>query len=103
MMTLVDLTYQHTNRLMLVEGPEITVRSVAARLPTRGDVPLNPATTPSPAGSNRCSTILVGPESSSATLGARSSVTTIRSYSPSVSPSFRYGCAPPVAWAAGGW
>jgi hypothetical protein len=33
----VDLMYQHKNRLILVEGPEITVRPVAARLPTRGD------------------------------------------------------------------
>jgi hypothetical protein len=34
---LVDLAHQHTNRLMLVEGPEITVRPVRARVLTRND------------------------------------------------------------------
>ncbi len=33
----VHLTYHNTNRLILVEGPEITVRPVATRLPTRDD------------------------------------------------------------------
>jgi hypothetical protein len=34
--TVVDLTHQHTNRAVLVEGPEITIRSVGTRRVTRG-------------------------------------------------------------------
>ncbi len=33
----VDLTHQNKNRLIFVQGPEITVRPVSARLLTRGD------------------------------------------------------------------
>jgi hypothetical protein len=32
----VDLTCQHKNQILLVEGPEITVRSVATRRVTGG-------------------------------------------------------------------
>lgn len=39
MATLVDLTQHNKNRLILVQGPEITVRPVSTRLLTRGDVP----------------------------------------------------------------
>lgn len=34
---LVDLTHHNKNRSILVQGPEITVRPVSARLLTRGD------------------------------------------------------------------
>ncbi|SBW24991.1 hypothetical protein FDG2_4375 [Candidatus Protofrankia californiensis] len=34
---MVDLTYQHKNRLILVADPEIAVRPVATRISTRGD------------------------------------------------------------------
>ncbi len=34
---LVDLTHHQKNHLILVEGPEITIRPVAARLLTRSD------------------------------------------------------------------
>ncbi len=33
----VDLTHQNKNRLIFVQGPEITIRPVAARLLTRDD------------------------------------------------------------------
>ncbi len=33
----VDLTYHDTNRSILVEGPEVTVRPVGTRLPARDD------------------------------------------------------------------
>jgi len=32
----VDLTHQHTNHTVLVEGPEITIRPVGARRPVVG-------------------------------------------------------------------
>ncbi|MEX5635533.1 hypothetical protein [Parafrankia sp. FMc2] len=34
---MVDLTHHNKNRLILVQGPEITIRAVSARLPSRGD------------------------------------------------------------------
>jgi len=35
--SVVDHVYEHPNRLILVAGPEITVRPVATRAPARGD------------------------------------------------------------------